>query len=243
MQFRVTGTTPHHRNYPASLGTMDIYFSKPVDKPALEERLKHNVSEIITLDFDSAVRTVVDNNKLRLTFSRTPMPGEYNITLNDVASTGGEVIDVNLPFLVKDIPYEKLTKEEKALFDELAKGNGEDHLEDFPLLERLPYQTDKYEVDYRFDEADPAPTLIITMKFFAPGSNAVPATPAEQQAYLNDVRKYRTEALAWLQAEQPSYKEKYVIEYTEIELREEFPAGRPRYFEGEGDTHPDHPEG
>jgi hypothetical protein len=243
LQFRVVETTPNNKNYPAALGDIDIIFSKELDKPLLEERIRNNMSEVVFVDFESTVTATVLDKTLRLTFSQTPMPGDYQITLKGIQSAGGQTLDINLPFIVKDIPYEDMTKEERALFDAAAANSGEDSFDEYPVLAKLPYETANYKIGYRFEhDTDPAPMLIITMKFFEPGSNAIPATEAERQTYLSDIRKYRNEALEWLKSQGATY-DKYSLEYTEPDLQGEFPTGKGRFFDGEGDIETDHPEG
>jgi hypothetical protein len=62
------------------------------------------------------------------------------------------------------------------------------------------------------------------MKFFEPGDEALPATTAEKQEYLNNIRKYRTEAIDYLKSNGIDVNN-YVMEYTELDLRDEFPPG------------------
>lgn len=241
LRFHITSMTPDNRNYPAFLGTLEINFNKDLDEAGLKKRIAEKINSVVAINFDGDVKAVVSDKKLTLTFSRTPLPGSYEITLINIPSASGETINTTLPFIVKNIPYARMSKAEKALFDKFSSSSGEDEaFTKFPLLAKLPHETDNYRVSYRFPENDPAPTLIITMKFFAPGNNAVPATPAEQAAYLSDVRKYRKEALAWIESQSPTYQKSFTLEYTELDLREEFPAGRGRYFDGPGD--PPHKE-
>jgi hypothetical protein len=95
-----------------------------------------------------------------------------------------------------------------------------------PIVKLLPHQTNYYKMSYIFsaEDAETPAAITITMKFFAPGDAAMPATPEEQQAYLNDVRKYRTEALNYLKQNGIDIN-RYIIHYTEPDLRNEFPSG------------------
>ena len=62
------------------------------------------------------------------------------------------------------------------------------------------------------------------MKFFKPGNNALPATPQEKQKYLNDLRTYTNQALDYLRSKNINLNN-YILNYTAIDLRGEFPAG------------------
>lgn len=228
-KYRITGTTPNNRSYPSSLGVMDIYFNRKLDKQAINAVAAKEPGKIVKGSFEGGIRVIAYDDRLSLTFNRTPLAGKYEISLKDIRSTKGETFSANLPLIVKDIPYDKLSKEEKALFDKVAKDAGENDSVKFPLLSKLPYETDKYLINYRFAIGDPAPTVVITMKFFEPGSLAVPATPQETQAYQDDIRTYRTQALAWLRSQASDLETKYTLEYGETDLQEEFPKGRARY--------------
>jgi hypothetical protein len=228
LKFHITGTSPSAKKYPASLGVMEISFNKQLDAKALNASISKDVRNVVTVNFDSTVRVSVSDKKLTLRFARTPNVGSYKIALHNIPSTKGDSLTETLDFNVKDIAYNKLSKAEKALYDAAATNAGDDEFIKYPLLRKLPYQTDKYIITFRYSEVDPAPTLIITMKFFPPGNNAVPATPAEQQAYLDSVRQYRKEALAWLTG-QGAVINDYTMEYTELVARDEFPAGHGKF--------------
>ena len=62
------------------------------------------------------------------------------------------------------------------------------------------------------------------MKFFEPGDIALPATPQERQKYLNDQRTYTNQALDYLRSKDINLNN-YILDYTDIDLRGEFPAG------------------
>lgn len=237
LQFRITGTTPNHNKFPASLSNIEIRFSHELDKPALEDRIASNISDVVTVDFESTIRATVDGKKLTLNFSQTPNVGLYNITLKNIPAASGKTLSTTLKLNVKDIPYDELSDEEKAQFDKEARNFEDDEVHEFPLIRKLPYETDKYLINIEHDHNDPAPIITITMKFFEPGSNAAPATPAEKEVYLNELRKYRNEALAWLRSQSSTLEEDYSLRYTELDLQSEFPSGRGRYFEGADDSH------
>ena len=232
LQFRVIGTTPDHRNYPALLGTMEVEFNQALDQQALKKRIAKDTGSVVSVGFESQVIVTVGEKKLTLIFGQTPKVGSYEISLKDIPSADGDRLTTTLPLRVKDIAYEKMSKEERKLFDQLASNDGDNETSEFPILQKLPYQTENYLIDYDFPHGDPVPTLVITMRFFPPGNNAQPATPAEQQAYLDAIRKYRQEALAWIIGQKVSLDD-YFLQYTEAELQGEFPQGRGKYYGAE----------
>lgn len=227
-RYRIVSVTPDNTNYPSSLGQMDVYFNRTLDKQGLNIRIKEDLASVVEVNFKSTVRIKVFDDHLRLTYGQTPLEGDYEVTLKDIRSIKGETLTKTLPLNVRDIEYDELTEEEKKLYDQAAAGSDGNSAE-FPLLDKLPYETEKYQISFRYEDTDPAPTIIITMKFFEPGSVAVPATPAEQQAYQNEIRTYRKEALDWLAAQDKDYLTAYSMEYTEVDLQQEFPTGRGRY--------------
>jgi len=237
-QFHITDITPNNKNYPSSLGVMEINFNRNLNKSDIENRAKENQNSVVGVDFNSAVKVVVDGKKLKLTFAQTPLAGDYSINLVNITAADGASISKKLSFNVKDIDYDKLSDAEKKLYDANIAVIDDERDGQYPILTKLPYEADQYVVSYRATESDPAPTLIITMKFFPPGNNAVPATDAEQAAYLNQLREYRTQALDWIKSQGASLDD-YILEYTEPELVNEFPAGRSRSFDAPADTEQD----
>lgn len=232
-QFRVTGTTPNHKSYPASLGIMKIHFNRPLDTDKLEAAISQDVTSVVKLNFDSAVTVTVDETALNLAFTQTPLPGKYHIELVGIPAADGTTLSTRLPFVVKDIPYQKLNNTEQELHDQQAIQGGHTEIIDrHPEVKQLPHATDEYQISLASQDHDElaghegeAPTLIISMKFFAPGSNARPATPAEQAAYVAAIRKHRQEAIDWLRANGFNLDE-YALTYSEPEIQNEFPRGK-----------------
>lgn len=233
MQFKVASTTPSHKNYPSSLGSMEIFFNRDLDTAALQD-ITEDPASFIDLHFDSAVTASTTKNSLKLTLSQTPKPGKYKISLKNIRAADGTVLNTDLPFIVKDIPYEELSKAEQKLYDGLSVDADTDVVDEHPELIKLPHQTDKYMISYTAEEPRDinsfrhehgTPKLIISMKFFQPGSNARPASPAEQAAYIADIRTHRQAAIEWLRANGFDLEE-YAIQYSEPEIQNEFPRGK-----------------
>lgn len=229
MQFHVTGTSPNHNKYPASLSSLEIRFNRDLDTEQLEQRITKNMDQVVQASFTGKIRATVDTNKLTLRFQKTPNVGNYHIKLVDIPATDGSVLTTTVSLKVRDIPFDQLTNEEKKQYTALATTFDDIDYTKYPLLAKLPYETDKYKVSFRYGDNDPAPIVIITMKFFPPGNNAQPATPAQQQEYINNIRTYRAAALDWAKSQGLDYGI-YTMEYTELELRTEFPAGKARTF-------------
>ena len=224
-KFRIASTTPNHTNYPSSLSVMDVYFNRDLDKSVLKDRLVKDVSQVIKIEFDSKVSVTVYDKRLRLVFSQTPLAGSYIIGLKDINATNGSTLTVSLPFVVKDIPYDELSKAEKDLYNSAAGDQSEGDFDKYPILSELPYMTDDYQIIANIADSDAYPTLTVTMRFFEPGSVAKPATTSERQVYLADLRKYRNEALEWLKSQNINLDD-YGIVYSEPDLQNEFPKGK-----------------
>lgn len=227
-QFRVSSTTPDHRNYPASLGRIKIFFSQPLDVDGLRQRLADDPGSLVVPLFDSKVTVTVEADYLQVVFQNTPLPGKYALDLRDITAADGDTLTTELPLVIKDIPYKQLDKDEKALYDQLVGETSEGSIVDeYPILGILPYESRNYKISYRFEEETKPPTVIITMKTFPPGNNARPATAEETAAYLASVRTYRNEALAFITSKGFSLND-YPLEYTEVVIRNEFPQGKPQ---------------
>lgn len=223
-KFRITKSTPDTNNYPSTLGVLILEFSEDLDKEFISNNYNKDASNVVKFSFDSPAYIEIDKNKLIITIQETALKGKYSLNLNNIRSKDGNNFSANIPFIIKDIPYDAMSDEAKKIFDEYST-EGET-LPENPIVSLLPHDTDNYKITYIFPEEDvemPA-TITITMKFFEPGDEALPATPAEKQEYLNNIRKYRTEALDYLKTNGIDINN-YVLEYTEVDLRDEFPSG------------------
>jgi hypothetical protein len=229
-KFRVTSVTPDNEAFPAMLGSMEIHYNKKLDKAGLEERLKGGTDKVLKTDFEGINTIEVKDKILTIHFGQTPDAGSYSLELLDIKSESGSAITTKLPFVVKDIPYDKMTAAEKTQFDILSNGGSSDEVDIDPFLQKLPRETPNYMITYSVPEGTTGAILTVTMQFFAPGSLAAPATQAETNKYVADIRKYRTEAIEWLRSE--GALEKYSIRYGEPELADQFPAGK--IEEGDG---------
>lgn len=224
LQFRIVKSTPDTNNYPSTLGLLVLEFNEKLDAQAIKDAYNKDAASVVKFSFDSPAYIEVYDKTLKITIQETAKQGSYTLSLNNIKSEDGSILKKEIPFIVKNIPYESMGEETQKLFDEYSS-EGETLPQD-PIVQVLPYQTDKYKISYVFPEEDvevPA-TITITMKFFEPGDNALPATPAQRQAYLNDLRIYRTEALEYLKAKGIDINQ-YVMNYTEFDLRNEFPVG------------------
>lgn len=222
--FRIVKSTPDTNNYPSSMGVLVLEFNKELDSKFIYDSYNKEATNVIQFSFDSPAYIEVSGKTLKITIQQTAKPGNYSLQLKNIRSQSGSILQAKIPFVVKNIPYGQLDEATKLLFDEYAT-EGETPPQD-PIINVLPYQTDKYKISYTFPAEDvelPA-TITITMKFFAPGDAALPATPTEYQAYLNDIRTYRTAALDYLKSKNIDIN-KYIIKYTETDLQNEFPAG------------------
>lgn len=213
---QVVSTTPKTDEVTVGTSAIDIEFSKEINAVEYEKNI---------VDPDKIVTgiTMKDQNLVSLKIDNLVLGKKYSIGLKDItAKSGGSIGKYNLEFTPKNIDFADLSEEEKRRqIDETDKREFED-----PLEATLPHETSNYKMTFitRDESTDLPATITITMKFFEPGSNALPATPAEKQEYLNNIRKYRTEALEYLKSNGIDINN-YVLEYTELDLREEFPVG------------------
>lgn len=224
VQFRIVKATPDTNNYPSTMGLLVLEFNEKLDAKAIQDAYNKDAASVIKFSFDSPAYIEVYDKTIKITIQETAKEGKYKLLLNNIKSEDGSVFKQEIPFVIKNIAYNDMPEETQKLFNEYAS-EGETLPQD-PIVGVLPYQTDKYKISYVFPEEDveiPA-TITITMKFFEPGDNALPETPAQRQAYLNDLRKYRTEALTYLKENDIDINN-YVIKYTEFDLQNEFPTG------------------
>lgn len=224
LQFRIVKSTPDTNNYPSSMGVLVLEFNEKLDAESIRAAYNKDAASVVKLSFNSLAYIEVYDKTLKITIQETAQPGNYTLNLNNIRSTDGNTFSKKIPFIVKSIKYDQLNTETKKLFDDYAS-EGETPQQD-PIVKLLPHQTDKYKIGYVFPEGggETPATITITMKFFAPGDAAMPATPEEQQEYLSNIRKYRTEALDYLKHNGIDIN-KYTIYYTEPDLRNEFPSG------------------
>ncbi len=223
-QFRIIKSTPDTNNYPSTMGVLVLEFSEKLDAKAIRDSYNKDASSVVKFDFDSSVYIDVYDKTIKITIQQTAQEGKYTLSLNNILSEDGDKFSKDIPFTVRNIDYDNMSEETQKLFDEYAS-EGESMPQD-PIVKVLPHETDKYKISYIFpsEGAEVPATITITMKFFEPGDNALPATSEQRQAYLNDIRRYRTEALTYLK-DQGIDINKYIIRYTEFDLRNEFPAG------------------
>jgi hypothetical protein len=223
-RLHIVKSTPDPSRYPSSLSVVVFEFNQKLDKAAIEKRFKTDPKSIVTFDFESSSTILVSDKTLRINIASTPVPGKHSISLANITSESGESFSQKMAMNIVNTPYKNMSDDEKKLFDEAATEG--DELPNDPIVSVLPHETDKYKMTYTFPPEDvelPA-TITITMKFFEPGDVALPATEAEKNTYLQDIRKYRKEALAYLESKGINLA-KYVLTYTESDLRSEFPAG------------------
>lgn len=235
LQFRITSISPSNRNYPSSLSVVEVGFNRELNKSDLEKRVATNAKDVVSANFSGDIKASVDGSKLTITFARTPLAGDYEIELHNIMSADGSVLNKRLALNVKDIEYADMTDAEKKLYDADTPITDDEYDAEYPIFTKLPRETNQYIISYKYTGSDPAPTLTVTMKFFPPGNNAIPATDAEQAEYLSQLRTYRTEAVKWIESQGASIND-YIMQYTEPELQDEFPAGRGKYFETGSDT-------
>lgn len=214
--FRVASTTPKNNEVTAGINSIDFTFSQAVGT-VTGDNLSANAQILTGVTKKDATTITVGIQNLVIN-------KEYVITLKDITSEKGQKInEYKYKFKVKNLDFSELSEaERKRQLENTDKG-----VYDNPLAAFLPHETAQYKITYTepvLESTELPDTITITMKFFEPGSNAAPATPAQKQAYLNDIRKYRAEALNYLKDKGVDVS-KYVMVYTEPDLRSEFPKG------------------
>lgn len=224
LNFRIVETSPNVDSFPDSLGVLNIKYNRELDKKYIEDSFNKNPQDVVVFSFESINTIEVNGDTLKITIGTTPLPGKYALILNNIKSKDGSLLSSNIVMTVKKIKYSQLSEAEKKMYNEQAS-TGET-LPDDPIVDVLPHETDKYKISYAFpaEEIEQPATINITMKFFKPGNNALPATAQEKQKYLNDLRTYTNQALDYLRSKNINLNN-YILNYTAIDLRSEFPAG------------------
>lgn len=226
-RFTIKKTEPGTNPYPSSLGVLEVYFTKKLDAAYINNKVKKSgVASIVKTSFKGENSVRVDNNILIITFQSTPASGIHSIALKDIRSSSGQQFSKTIPLTIKNIPYENLSKRAKEIFDSEA-AQAEEVPKDLEILNDLPHETNNYKITYDpidEDDGNAALKLIITMKFFKPGIASAPASAEEMEEYRNQIRTYRTEALNWIKSRGYDLNN-YVLTYTELEIRDEFPKG------------------
>jgi len=224
LTFRIVETSPSTNSFPESLSVLSIKYSRELDKKFIEDSFTENPNSVVSFSFEGVNIIEVNSDTLKITIGKTPLAGKYALILNNIKSKDGSVLESNIVFTVKDIKYSQLSEAEKKMYNEQAN-TGETQPDD-PIVDVLPFETDKYKISYFFpaEGIEGPATINITMKFFEPGDNALPATQQEKQKYLNDLRTGTNQALEYLQSKNVNVND-YIIDYTAIDLRSEFPKG------------------
>ena len=224
LRFHATKITPDINRFPNTLGTMRLIFNEELDAQAINDAFSKENKSIAEVNFDAQLKLSAEGKQIKIDFSTIPKTGNYKLTLRNIRSTKGNVFSEVFTLRMKDVGYNQMSDEEKQLYDEYSL-EGETLPED-PIVKVLPYETDLYRMTYVFppENVELPATITITMKFFEPGDNALPATAEELTDYKNKIRKYRTEALQYLKDKQIDIN-KYQLNYSEIDLRDEFPVG------------------
>ncbi len=224
LNFRIVETSPNVDSFPDSLGVLNIKYNHELDEKYIEDSFNKNPQDMVVFSFESINTIEVSGDTLKITIGTTPLPGKYALILNNIKSKNGSLLNSNIVMTVKKIKYSQLSEAEKKMYNEQAS-TGET-LPDDPIVDVLPHETDKYKISYAFpaEEIEQPATINITMKFFEPGDIALPATPQERQRYLNDLRTYTNQALDYLRSKNINLNN-YILDYTAIDLRSEFPAG------------------
>lgn len=213
---QIVSTTPKNNEVTLGTSAIDFRFSKEINIVEFEKNIE-DPSKII-----SGIG-LKDSKTLSIKLGELSKDTKYSITIKNITSKNGEVLkEYKFDFYPRDIDFKDLSEEEKRRqIEETDKTTYQD-----PLENVLPHETKDYKITYLTpsESIEMPATITITMKFFEPGSTAVPATPAEKQEYLNNLRRYRTEALEYLKSNGIDVSS-YVMEYTELDLRDEFPPG------------------
>lgn len=224
LRFHVVKITPDINRFPNTLGTMRFEFNEELDSKVINESFIKDEKSIAEINFDAELKLSAEGKKLAIDFSTIPKTGNYKLTLRNIKSKKGNIFTEVFTLRMKDVGYNQMSDEEKKLYDEYSL-EGETTPED-PIVKILPYETTNYKMSYVFppENVELPATITITMKFFEPGDNAMPATANEITGYRNKIRTYRTEALQYLKDQQIDIN-KYVLNYSELELQSEFPVG------------------
>ena len=212
-RFSISSTFPNNNNYPSSLSTLEIKFNKELDKKFINNKFNEDPKLIINTSFDSSAKIDVYDRSIKFTFKQIPLKGDYKISINNIRSSNGSILSKELKLKVRDISYDKLSKEEKELYDNFAS-IGEDTPDD-KAFSILPHETNDYIITYSINPGIEAPpTITITSKIYPPGDNALPATEDQLTEYRSKLTQFRKEALEWLKANSINTSE-YTIKYPE----------------------------
>lgn len=213
---QIVSTTPKNDEITLGTSTIDFKFNQDIDTAEYEKNIEDPNKIISGIGLK-------DSKTLSIKLGELSKDTKYSITLKNITSKKGDILkNYKFDFSPRNIDYKDLSDEEKKRqIEETDNYSYQDPIENI-----LPYETKNYKITFlTADESTDMPaTITITMKFFEPGSNAVPATPAEKQEYLDSLRKYRTEAIEYLKSNGIDVSS-YVMEYTELDLRDEFPPG------------------
>jgi hypothetical protein len=213
---QIVSTTPKNNEITLGTSAIDFNFSKDINEVEFEKNIE-DPNKII-----SGI-SLKDTKTLSIKLGELSKDTKYSITLKNITSKDGDILkEYKFDFYPRAIDFKDLSEEEKRRqIEETDKNTYQD-----PLENALPYETNNYKITYLTpsEDTDVPATITITMKFFEPGDEALPATTAEKQEYLNNIRKYRTEAIDYLKSNGIDVNN-YVMEYTELDLRDEFPPG------------------
>lgn len=226
--FSISNITPNNKRFPNSLNKFTITFNKPIHTDEIVSRYKNNPNSVFTTNIPGSNTLIVNEKSMEISFQKTPSSGVFELKLISITSAkGNKTINKTLLFDFKDIPYSKLSDVEKKAYDDFSN-IAEEPPRGQKVIELLPYQTSNYLIQYIYgpeESEDSTGTILITMKFFPETIASQELTEDQTSEYLNNIRKYRNEAIDWLKSNDFDLNDFYV-EYSEPEILNEFPSGR-----------------
>lgn len=205
--FHVTNVDPKGSFFPTSQKTLTVTYNMK-----LNEVKKENIS--VSPERNYVIKT--DGKKVML-FFETPFIKDEQVTikLDNVSADTGSELSSEFKFTAKYLTSSQLSREEQAR--QLAESNSFEN--DYPLAQKLPYITDRFQVEGNFPDADSnkMPITVTSLSINTADPLAAPDTPSN----LELLRQDRRAAIAWLN-ENGFNTEKYILYFTEPYIVEEF---------------------
>lgn len=206
--FHIVAVDPKNNVLPTSQSSIYVDFNFAIDKA-------DNDTGRIKLSSEIPYEVQVKGKRLAITLDLTNSTiSRLDIDLNGIKSNDGKELSKKLSFERKYVPLKNQTRAE----NERQTNQSNSFEADFPLVKKLPFMNDTFNIQYEYPGTYDSKMKIIVSNLLL-GDDLTAST--DSPSYLNTLRASRTAALEWLNSNGFN-KEKYDLYFVEPQLVDEF---------------------
>jgi len=171
--FRQTGTYPSLSQIATLTPYIDINFNKPA-----------SANDLSITDSSKIVRSNnISGKSLRLSLRHLAKDQTYTIIIDRVQDKNGRSLNnLRFSFTARDIPFNKLSKDQQKAVVNSQDPNDPALLTNDPLVAHLPYGDIGYNISYVIETKNNKPSLLIEIGVILAGSDYKLSRPALQDA-------------------------------------------------------------